>query len=137
MTSKTERQLDLENLKKMQKAGEIGQDVNLEEIANNLPKWRISDKWYDKLFLADYGQDEDLDILVYDQNVYVRAAVARRGRDCDLDKLVSDPDKHVRYHVAYRGRNKDLRILMGDPDDEVRHMAEEVVREKALEQVHR
>lgn len=96
---KIQHKFDLENLKKMQKAGEIGQDVNLEEIASILPKWRMSDKWYDKLFLANYGLDSDLDILVYSQNEYVRAAVARRGRPQDLNILVNDPDEGVRNVV--------------------------------------
>ena len=40
MTNKTDRELDLENLQQLQNAGKIDDDINLEEIADKLPKWR-------------------------------------------------------------------------------------------------
>ena len=46
--------------------------------------------------------DEDLDILVNDEDPYVRKAVAERGRDKDLDILVNDEDPDVRKAVAER-----------------------------------
>lgn len=120
MIGKTERQLDLENLQQLQKAGKIDKEVNLEEIVGILPKWRKSSEPEDKRKLTKYGRGDDLDKLVHDENWAVRFKVAQRGRDQDLDKLISDPDEKVRYEVAYQGRGKDLDILVHDPSDFVR-----------------
>ena len=89
MSEKTERQLDIENLEKI-----------MLKIADELPKWRKSDKKEDKLLLAKYGRDKDLDKLIGDKDWQVRKAVVERGRDKDLDILVNDPAIEVRNEVA-------------------------------------
>ena len=61
----------------------------------------------------------NLDTLVNDPDVRVRATVAERGRDKDLDILVSDTCWFVREAVAKRGRTKDLDILVNDSDEDV------------------
>ena len=77
--------------------------------------------------------DEDLDILVNDEDPYVRKAVAERGRDKDLDILVNDEDPNVRKPVAERGRDKDLDILVNDEDPDVRKAVAERGRDKDLD----
>ena len=61
-----------------------------------------------------------LDILVNDENEWVRKEVAQQGRDKDLDILVHDPDWGVRVEVAYWEREKDLDILAYDENENVR-----------------
>lgn len=119
-------------------------------ISEMLPTWRVSDETSDLINLARFGndkdldwlmynkqrwgwrvreavalrgRDEDLEILVADPEPEVRAAVARVGRDCDLDRLVYDPDDFVRYAVACQGREDDLDILAHDTDSDVALMA--------------
>ena len=121
-----EHKFDLENLKKLQEEGKIGQDVNLEEIACLLPKWRIFNNDIDDLKLAKYGQDTDLDFLVFSADELVRKAVAEHGRDKDLDILVDDSNWDVRIVVAKQGRKQDLEKLANDPDDRVRQAVEEI-----------
>ena len=113
------RKKDLENLKKLQKAGKIDKDDDLNKIANKLPKWRESNKEIDKVKLARYGRDQDLDRLVHDKFRSVRQSVADRGRDQDLDLLVNDEDWAVRWEVANQGRKQDIDKLVSDSDDEV------------------
>ena len=113
------RKKDLENLKKLQKAGKIDKDDDLNKIANKLPKWRESNKEIDKVKLTRYGRDQDLDRLVHDKFRSVRQSVADRGRDQDLDLLVNDEDWAVRWEVANQGRKQDIDKLVSDSDDEV------------------
>lgn len=115
----TERELDLENLKRPQETNKIGKDEDLEEIANLLPKWRKSNEELDKAKLARYGRDCGLDRLVYDEFRFVRQSVADRGRDKDLDILVNDKDWDVRWKVASQGRKQDVYKLGDDSDDRV------------------
>ena len=79
----------------------------------------------DKRKLAMQGNDEVLDVLVYDKDEAVREAVARYGRDKDLDILVSDENDEVRYEVAKYGRKEDLDILVNDTDWYVRKLVAE------------
>ena len=115
-------------------------------ISEMLPMWRVSDETSDLINLARFGNDKDLDrlmynkqrwgwrvreavalrgrpedleILVADPEPEVRAAVARVGRDCDLDRLVYDPNDFVRYAVACQGREDDLDILVHDTNTDV------------------
>lgn len=121
---------DLEHLKQMQAEGQISASADLDILAKNLAKWRGSDYWADKQGLANFGTDEDLDVLVKDTDVGCRACVAERGRDKDLDKLVSDPDWYVRVQVAYQGRDKDLDLLADDENVHVRNAVEDVRSQK-------
>lgn len=69
---------DLEHLKQLQAEGKISASADLEILAKNLDKWRGSDYWADKQGLANFGTDEDLDVLVNDSDVgYTPAASAR------------------------------------------------------------
>lgn len=134
MGNQTERELDLENLKQLQEQGKIENGEDLEKIADQLPAWRESDYWEDKIELAYYGRDKDLDKLVNYPEDDVREEVAKRGRDKDLDKLVSDDGQWVRETVAEVGRrDKDLDKLLKDEEEEVRIVAGWVVRDKDLE----
>lgn len=126
-------------------------------ISEMLPMWRVSDGTSDLINLARFGNDKDLDqlmynkqrwgwrvreavalrgrdgdleILVADPEPEVRAAVARVGRDCDLDRLVYDPDDFVRYAVACQGREDDLDILAHDTDSDVALMARKQLHKK-------
>lgn len=121
---------DLEHLKQMQEEGKISASADLEILAKNLAKWRGSDYWADKQGLANFGTDEDLDVLVKDPDVGCRACVAERGRDKDLDILVNDPDWYVRVQVAYQGRDKDLDLLAKDENVHVRNAVEDVRLQK-------
>lgn len=73
-----------------------------------------------RMQLADAGEDEDLDKLVFDPAWQVRQAVAMQGRDRDLDILVSDPEPAVRREVVEQGRPEDLQLLVTDDDPQVR-----------------
>ena len=121
------RRRDLENLKKIQKEGKITQTnlkaagcKDLDDLATKLSDWRKSSKADDRMMVAMYGRDYDLDKLRGDENWIVRKSVADRGRDQDLDKLARDPDEYVRAEVALQGRDQDLDTLVNDPDEEVR-----------------
>ena len=132
----TIRELDLENLKQLQKAGKIDKDEDLEKIADRLPEWRTWPLVDAKVKLARYGRDSDLDKLMQkidNENHRVRAAVANRGRGHDLDKLVNDPDQYVREAVARQGRNKDLDILVNDPAWSVRYKVADQGRDQDLD----
>lgn len=130
-------------------------------ISEMLPTWRVSDETSDLINLARFGndkdldnlmynkqrwgwrvreavalrgRDEDLEILVADPEPEVRAAVARVGRDCDLDRLVYDPDDFVRYAVACQGREDNLDILAHDTDSDVALMArKQLHKQKSLD----
>ena len=130
---------------------------NLEEIADQLPQWRMSEKAEDKRNLAKYGRekdldklvgdkdwgvraavadqgrDQDLDRLIDDKNALVRSAVPGQGRDQDLDKLVGDPEEYVRANVARQGRDQDLDILASDKSEYVRKAVAQTNREKDLD----
>lgn len=121
---------DLENLRRLQEEGKISASADLEILAKNLAKWRGSDYWADKQGLANFGTDEDLDVLVKDPDVGCRTCVAERGRDKDLDILVNDPDWYVRVQVVYQGRDKDLDILENDENVHVRNAVEDVRSQK-------
>ena len=114
------RERDLENLKSLQARGKLEKGADLEKIADQLPAWRESDETSDKIDLAKYGRDSDLDKLVSDEDWSVRAAVARQGRDQDLDQLIGDKDEDVRAAVAEAGRDKDLDKLRIDDSEKVR-----------------
>lgn len=120
-----ERELDLENLKRMKAAGmlEVFSIEDLEWLADCLQVWRDSPNWLNRQSVAWYGRDSDLDNLVRDPNPFVRAAVADRKRDKDLDILVNDPKANVRAAVAEQGRAKDLKKLINDKDKSVRREA--------------
>lgn len=132
-------------------------DLAVAVISEMLPVWRVSDETSDLINLARFGndkdldqlmynkqrwgwrvreavalrgRDEDLEILVADPEPEVRAAVARVGRDCDLDRLVYDPDDFVRYAVACQGREDDLDILVHDTDSDVALMARKQLHKK-------
>lgn len=132
-------------------------DLAVAVISEMLPVWRVSDETDDLINLARFGndkdldwlmynkqrwgwrvreavalrgRDEDLEILVADPEPEVRAAVARVGRDCDLDRLVYDPDDFVRYAVACQGREDDLDILAHDTDSDVALMARKQLHKK-------
>lgn len=125
---------------------QCSKDLAVAVISEMLPVWRISDETDDLINLARFGndkdldnlmynkqrwgwrvreavalrgRDEDLEILVGDPEPEVRAAVARVGRDCDLDRLVYDPHDFVRYAVACQGREDDLDILVHDTNTDV------------------
>lgn len=68
------------------------EDVNIEHVADQLPAWRGSHYWKDKVLLARYGRGSDLDRLMRDPDWRVRCAVAFRKRDKDLDILAKDHD---------------------------------------------
>lgn len=63
----------------------------------------------------------DLDLLVHDEDEYVRADVAKRGREQDLKLLVNDVSRIVRLEVAKKGYG--LEALAKDTDPEVRKVA--------------
>lgn len=130
-----DRQLDLENLKALQEEGKIKEGVDLEKIADQLPAWRESNLNFDRIHLAEYGRDQDLDKLVNDPDEDVRAAVTWRGRDKDLDILANDKDEWVRESVAYQGRDKDLDRLVSDKDWHVRSTVAEQGRDKDLDKL--
>ena len=65
--------------------------------------------------VADNGRDKDLDILVDDKSDAVREAVAHFGRDKDLDKLRYDKEDRVRIFVAAKGRPQDRDLFLKDP----------------------
>lgn len=126
---------DLENLEKLQKAGKIDKETDLNAIADNLPQWRESNGEEDREKLAYYGRDKDLDKLVSDPDWQVRQAVAYRGRGEDLDKLVGDPDYKVRMRVAAQGRDKDLDKLVNDKDLDVQEAVVYQGRDKDLNKI--
>ncbi len=63
-----------------------------------------------------YGTNKILDMLVYDNNLEVRKAVAKKGYG--LDKLVEDSNMHVRIAVAEQGYGLDK--LVEDRNSHVR-----------------
>lgn len=127
------RNRDLENLRQLQATGKIGKDTDISHVADQLPGWRESNKRGDKIQLAKYGRDKDLDKLGSVESYLVRKTVALRGRDKDLDKLVDDPDWEVRKAVASQGRDKDLDKLVSDPDYNVRSSVASQGRDKDLD----
>lgn len=127
------RNRDLENLRHLQEEGKIKEGADLGKIADQLPGWRESNKRGDKLQLAKYGRDSDLDKLGRGESYLVRKTVALRGRDKDLDKLVDDPNWEVRSAVASQGRDKDLDKLVSDPDYNVRSSVASQGRDKDLD----
>lgn len=127
------RNHDLENLRQLQATGKIGKDTDISHVADQLPGWRESNKRGDKLQLAKYGRDSDLDKLGRGESYLVRKTVALRGRDKDLDKLVDDPNWEVRKAVASQGRDKDLDKLVSDPDYNVRSSVAGQGRDKDLD----
>lgn len=134
---------ELARLKKIATEGKISEKVSdsfggfnyssLEELAENVIKWRKSDSVNDKFLLVKYGSDQDLDTLVHDSDWKVRRAVAWRERDKDLDILVHDENPNVRGAVAFKLRDKDLDILVHDKDTEVRRIVALVGRNKDLD----
>ena len=72
------------------------------------------DVWYPKMKRAQVCGDDELDILVHDENWFVRQAVVERNRAKDFDILIHDPVWNIREHIAIYGRDKDLDILVND-----------------------
>ena len=62
-----------------------------------------------------------LDILVNDEDKFMRVNVAERGIEKYLDILVNDEDEYVRECVAHSGIKKYLDILVNDEDPDVRY----------------
>lgn len=81
----------------------------------------------EKINLIKENKSEYLDILVNDEDRYVRMMVAKRGREKDLDILVEDEYWGVRYTVAKQGRAKDLKILIKDTNWWIRHKARKLL----------
>lgn len=124
---------ELNRLKKLQKAGKLSKNQDLEKYARWMIQWRKSDDKIDKQNLVDNGSDEDLDRLVRDADPDVRQAVAENGRPKDLDILVDDPDWRVRNEVAWHERPQDLDKLVYDKNENVRETVAYVGQLKHLE----
>ena len=77
-----------------------------------------------KIFLIN--NRKHLEILLYDENPFVRKAVAEEGYG--LNKLINDEIYFVREAVARQGYGLD--ILVNDEDPEVREIARKVLNEK-------
>lgn len=138
------RNKDLENLQRLQKNGLIkdlsglhyyycdahplvisfvsvvSMPLTLDVLADWLPEWRVERGEQELLLLAYYGDNDDLDGLVKDDNPRVRAAVAFRRRAKDLDRLAYDSSPWVKGAVAIQRIDKYLDLLIDDFNWEVR-----------------
>ena len=83
-------------------------------IEDNLDILINNEDRYVRLAVAEQGYG--LDILINDESLYVRAAVAEQGYG--LDKLINDEDSYVREAVARQGYGLD--ILINDESPFVR-----------------
>lgn len=88
-----------------------------------------------RLWAAQDGRPQDLDILVHDSDERVRAEVANHGRDQDLDILVNDKDYNVRKNVVAQKREQDLDLLVNDKDWAVRGEVARYGQDKYLDQL--
>ena len=66
----------------------------------DLEKYRKSHEARNRVLVAKYGYDEDLDILVSDKYAEVRVGVAKRNRKKDRDTLLKDTDPTVLFALA-------------------------------------
>ena len=64
-----------------------------------------------RLLVAKVGRSQDLDVLVHDENMYVRTTVAMIGRDKDLDVLVNDEEPFVLNEVIRHQRLQDIKRI--------------------------
>lgn len=95
----------------------------------------------DRKWVAHFGRPQDLDVLVNDEDKWVRAAVAECQRSQDLDILISDPETVVRMAVAGAVRSRahivarpqDLDILVHDPEKRVRMAVADQGRDQDLD----
>ena len=111
------------------KDGEI-----LNYTISNLEAMLQSEDSEERAAVANLGYA--LDRLVYDENPYVRAAVAeaagKLGRDDLLEKLLDDESYLVRTAVAEQGYGLDK--LVNDRDEGVRCTAREALEELQVKQ---
>ena len=77
---------------------------------DKMPK---SNNWEDRLKMAKQGYG--LDVLINDENCYIRVAVIKQGYGLDI--LINDEDCDVRTAIARQGYGLD--ILINDEDEEV------------------
>lgn len=75
---------------------------------------------FDLCYVADFGRDEDLDILVNHPYWEVRESVAEHGRKQDMGILMWDEDERVRESVADKCEGIIAHILVGDKSELVR-----------------
>lgn len=80
--------------------------------------------------LAEIGNKDTLDELVYDSDYRVRELVANHGYRKHLNILIKDPHPTVRGEVAGCGHKQDLEILINDENDEVMRFATKILNEK-------
>ena len=66
----------------------------------DLKKYRKSHEVRNRVLIAKYGYDEDLDVLVSDKYAEVKVAVAKRNRKKDREILLKDTDPTVLFALA-------------------------------------
>lgn len=66
----------------------------------DLEKYRKSHEVRNRVLVAKYGYDEDLDVLVSDKYAEVKVAVAKRNRKKDREILLKDTDPTVLFALA-------------------------------------
>lgn len=82
----------------------------------DLARYRKSREPQNRVLVARYGYDEDLDILVHDTNWMVRESVAKRGRKKDRDILLKDESALVLQALALNLPKKDLPKIQHNND---------------------
>lgn len=103
----------------------------LNEIDYNIFKTNENIK-YKMLNLMFNHNLEDLDVLVNDENFWVRSLVADFGNEKHLDILVNDKEERVRISVAMRNIDKYLDVLVFDEATNVRQAVIDSRKEKYL-----
>ena len=101
------------------------------ELVHEIKKMTLEEK----IELVREGKDDNLDILINDEDKFVRVEVARQRRDKDLDILVKDEDFEVRGTVAEQGRDKDLDILINDKEGFVNEKAKEMLKQNYISEI--
>ena len=66
----------------------------------DLKKYRKSHEVRNRVLVAKYGYDEDLDVLVSDKYAEIKVAVAKRNRKKDREILLKDTDPTVLFALA-------------------------------------
>lgn len=107
------KEIGSKEFKVLEKLGDLGVLIKLAECGNEevLDKLIFNGLPFVRGVVAKCGRQKDLDILVYDKDPYVRACVAEAGTDKELDILVKDKEVEVRAAVAARGIDKYLALL--------------------------
>lgn len=115
MSSNKITKLDFSKMSKSEKGARL--ESRNEEALNIL----INDEdGFIRGSVAMYGNDKHRDILVNDKEWHVRSKVAKYGNDKHRDILVNDIDWCVRAIVASLGNDKHRDILVNDKDSSVR-----------------